>query len=119
MTRPTVPEPSTLLDLLVDTVFVVDAQGQFLYASASCFELLGYTPDELRGHYMIEFVHPDDRGATLNTVWQIMNGEPTPRFENRWQHKDGSAVRLQWAARWSPEHLIRVAVARRVDDAGR
>ena len=115
MPRPSVPAPADLLDLLVDTVFVVDAQGMFLYASASCVDLLGYTPQELLGKYMIELVHPDDRGATLNTVWKIMAGEPTPRFENRWQHKDGSAVMLQWAARWSQDHLVRVAVARRIE----
>jgi hypothetical protein len=62
---------------------------------------------------MIEYVHPDDRGATLQAVWRLANVEPTIRFHNRWLHKDGHAVPIDWVARWSDEHQVRVAVARR------
>ncbi len=61
---------------------------------------------------MIEYVHPDDRGRTLNSVWQIQSGVASDRFENRWLHKDGRAVPIQWAARWSERHQVRVAMAR-------
>jgi PAS domain S-box-containing protein len=108
------PDPATLLDLMADTLFVLDAHGLLLFASPSCERLLGYRPDELVGQYMIEYVHPDDRGHTLNAVWRIMAGQAPGRFENRWRHKDGHDVPIQWAARWSPEHQVRVAVARQV-----
>ena len=99
---------------MVDTLFVLDAHGLLLFASPSCESLLGYKPEELAGQYMIEFVHPDDRGRTLNAVWRIMSGQGPARFENRWRHKDGRDVPIQWAARWSAEHQVRVAVAREV-----
>ena len=114
MDRRALPDPATLLDLLAGTVFVLDAHGLLLYASATCEPLLGYRPDELTGQYMIEFVHPDDRGRTLNAVWRIMAGQGPARFENRWMHKDGRDVPIQWAARWSAEHQVRVAVAREI-----
>jgi PAS domain S-box-containing protein len=111
MTIPRIPA-QRILDLLLDTVFVVDANGRFVDASASCERLLGYTPDELRGTYMIEFVHPDDRSRTLQTAWQVIAGRPSNLFENRWLHRDRHVVHLQWTANWAePEHL-RVAVAR-------
>jgi PAS domain S-box-containing protein len=106
------PTPAELLDLVMDAVFVVDQHGRLLYASAGCTPLLGYAPAELVGSYVIEHVHPDDRSRTLHSIWQITAGAPSTRFSNRWRHKDGRDVALQWAARWSEAHKVRVAVAR-------
>ena len=108
------PDPPRILDLLVDTVFVVDPHGRLLYVSASCVDLLGYAVDELVGTYMVEHVHPDDRGRTLNAVWRIMSGEAVTRFENKWIHKLGHSVPIQWCARWDAEHQVRVAVGRKM-----
>ena len=109
-----IPSPAEILDLLVDTVFVLDAHGRLLYVSASCEKLLGYTAEELRDQYMIEFVHPDDRGTTLGQVWRLMTGEPLIRFENRWIHRNGSSVPIQWCAQWDARRQVRVAVGRRL-----
>ena len=110
----TLPNPSEILDLLVDTVFVLDPHGRLLYVSASCEALLGYKPEELLDKYMIEYVHPDDRGTTLGQVWRVMSGEQLIRFENRWIHKNGGSVPIQWNARWDAKHQVRIAVARRL-----
>ena len=101
-----------LLDLMLDTVFVVDAHGRFVDASASCEALLGYTAEELRGTYMIEYVHPDDRQRTLQTAWKVIAGKPATLFENRWLHRDRHVVHLQWTARWAEPEQLRIAVAR-------
>ena len=108
----------TLLNLLLDTVVVVDAHGRFLYTSASAAQVFGYTPDELRGTYMIELVHHEDRGRTLQTSWQVMSGDPKVGYRNRYVHKDGSTVHIEWSAQWSEEYEVRIAVARRVEPAG-
>ena len=110
----TLPEPAQILDLLLDTVFVLDPHGRMLYVSASCEALLGYKADELVGTYMVEFVHPDDRGKTLNSVWRIMTGEVSVNFENRWIHKLGHSVPIQWSARWDAPHQVRIAVGRKL-----
>jgi PAS domain S-box-containing protein len=110
----TLPEPGEILDQLVDTVFVVDPHGRLMYVSASCEELLGYAVDELAGTYMVEHVHPDDRGRTLNAVWRIMSGESIARFENRWIHKLGHSVPIQWCARWDAAHQVRIATGRKM-----
>ncbi len=113
--RGTLPFPmENLLDLMVDMVCVVDPHGRFLYLNRSCEALLGCTPEELLGRYMIELVHPDDRGPTLLTVWRIMQGNPEMHFENRYVRKDGRVVHVMWSARWSEEHQFRVAVGRDV-----
>ena len=107
------PTPPELVELVSDTVIVLDRHGRLLFATRAAEPLLGYTPDELAGSYMIEHVHPDDRGETLNAVWKVMHagGDPV-HFDNRWRHKDGHDVPLHWASRWSERHQVRVAVAR-------
>jgi PAS domain S-box-containing protein len=110
-----VPEAREILDLVQDAIFVVDEQGNFLYVSAGVQNLLGYRPAELMGKNMIDFVHPDDRNRTLSRVWQIMEGVSATRFVNRWLHKFGHPVLIEWAASWSHKHRVRVASARAVE----
>ena len=103
-----------LLDLLLDTVCVVDAEGRFVFVSASCREMFGYSPEELQGRLMLDLVHPDDRERTLHAAGTIMAGEQRSGFENRYLHKDGRVVDVMWSARWSEVDQLRIAVARDV-----
>jgi GAF domain-containing protein len=57
-------------------------------------------------------VHPDDRARTLRAAAEIMSGDEKTRLENRYIRKDGEVVHIMWSARWSPEHNVRIAVAR-------
>ena len=115
MDSPPLPDAREILDLVQDAVFVVDEHGNLLYVSAGVQNLLGYRAADMLGKNMIEFVHPDDRGRTLSRVWQIMEGVSATRFVNRWLHKFGHPVQIEWAASWSHKHGVRVATARAVD----
>lgn len=107
------PEASRqVLDLLLDVVCAVDSEGRFVFVSASCLDVFGYTPEELRGRNVMSLVHPDDLERTLQTARRIMDGEAHPHFENRYLHKDGRVVDIMWSARWSEDHKLRIAVAR-------
>lgn len=103
-----------ILDLLLDTVCVVDEEGRFVFVGASCEALLGYTPEELLGHNMIELVHPKDRERTLAAAVDIMDGRPSMHFVNRYIRKDGRVVEIMWSARWLEADRLRLAVARDV-----
>ncbi|MEJ2060474.1 MAG: diguanylate cyclase [Gammaproteobacteria bacterium] len=103
-----------VMDLLVDTVCVVDPEGCFVFVSAACERLFGYTQEELIGRNMIELVHPEDRERTLQAAERIMGGYLQTNFENRYVRKDGSVVHVMWSARWSESDGIRLAVARDV-----
>ncbi len=108
-----------VLDLLVDAVCVVDAEGHFVFVSAACERIFGYTPDEMLGRPMIELVHPDDRARTLQAAAAIMAGTPNPHFENRYVRKDGQTVHIMWTARWSEADGLRIAVARDITERKR
>jgi PAS domain S-box-containing protein len=101
-----------VIDLLLDAVCIVDAQGHYLYVSAAYERIFGYAPEEVIGRQMLQLVHPDDRARTLRAAAEIMSGEEKTRLENRYIRKDGEVVHIMWSARWSPEHNVRIAVAR-------
>lgn len=62
---PKLPPLADILDLRPDAVRVVDAEGHFLFVSASFERILGYTRDEVLGRRAFDLVHPDDRAATV------------------------------------------------------
>lgn len=100
------------LDLLLDAVCVVNREGVFLFASAACERIFGYTPAELIGKAVFDLVHPDDKTKTLQAIDEIHEGEAKNHFENRYIRKDGSIAHIMWSARWSDADQVRVAVAR-------
>ena len=113
------PPLSHVLDLLLDAVCVVDAQGQFLFVSSAGERIFGYSAQEMVGRPMIDLVLPADRARTLKAVGEIMTHGHKPHFENRYVRKDGRVVDIMWTARWSPADGVRVAVARDVSEIKR
>ena len=109
-----VHQPTGFIDLLLDAVCAVDVNGRFVFVSAACERIFGYTPQELIGRPMIDLVAPVDRERTLAAADRIMAGDAQLFFENRYVRKDGELVTIMWTARWSEKDQLRVAVARDV-----
>ena len=107
---------ASYIDLLLDAVCAVDGQGRFVFVSAACERIFGYTPQELIGRPMIDLVHPGDRQRTLEAAREIMGGEPKLNFENRYLRKDGRVAHILWSARWSEIDQLRIAVARDITE---
>ena len=60
--------------------------------------MLGWTNEELQAQPFLDFVHPEDRPATLAVMDHLDTGAPTFSFENRYRCKDGSWKWLRWTA---------------------
>jgi len=105
---------SNLVNQLLDPVFVVDEEGRIVFVSEACESLLGYTPGEMVGTPIRQYIHPDDLERTLAAAHRVMKGQPHTDFENRYRHKNGSVVHILWSARWSEDNRLRIAVARDV-----
>lgn len=74
-----------------DGIILLSASGEILFASQSAQRLLGYTQDELVGHYSHEFCHPDDvAGVTSGTEQLLAQPETALTHEFRVSHPDGS-----------------------------
>ena len=106
--------PSNVMDLLLDAICVVDAEGRYLFVSAAFERIFGYAAAEVIGRPMIEMVYPPDRERTLRAAADIMAGQDQLHFENRYVRKDGQLVHIMWSARWSEADQARVAVGRDV-----
>ncbi|RJF92051.1 diguanylate cyclase domain-containing protein [Noviherbaspirillum saxi] len=107
------------VDLLLDAVFLVDVHGRIVYVSAACERILGYTPEEMIGKTMIDFISPEDRARTREEASHVMAGHPRIGFENRYIRKDGSLANIMWSARWSEVDQLRVGVARDITERKR
>ena len=103
---------ASVIDLLLDAICVVDAQGNFVYVSAACERIFGYTPQEMLGKRMIEMVYPEDRARTIAAASEVMADQPLLHFENRYVRKDGGIVHIMWSACWSTDNKLRIGVAR-------
>lgn len=90
-------ELDRFFSLSLDFLCIAHADGYFKRVSPAVTDMLGWTPEEFLARPFIDFVHPDDRLATLCEVErQVVAGEPVLQFENRYQHKDGSWRVLSW-----------------------
>jgi diguanylate cyclase (GGDEF)-like protein/PAS domain S-box-containing protein len=118
-----VTKPHALLagfiDLMMDAVFAVDAEANIVFASASCERIFGYTPGEMIGDNMFNYMHPADRELTRNSIVAVMSGQPQYHFENRYIHKEGHVLHIMWSARWSEAEQLRIGVARDITERKR
>ena len=105
-----------ILDNSFDVICAVDAKGRFVQVSAASEALWGYTPDELIGRPYMDLVYEDDRARTQRIAEQVVAGEATRDFENRYVRKDGRLVDVRWSAVWSEEDRQVFAVARNVTE---
>ena len=103
-----------LLNLMLDTVFVVDGDNHIVFVSDACEALLGYHADELTGTQITDYMHPDDMEITQASILRVISGQPHLDFRNRYIRKDGAIVHILWSARWSEEEGVRIGVARDV-----
>ena len=117
--RSQLPPLNNVLDLLLDVVCLVDAEGQFVFVSAAAEQVFGYKPEELVGRRMQSMIHPDDLERTLKVASEVVKGRALSHFENRYIRKDGQVVHIMWSARWSESDKLRIAVARDVSERKR
>ncbi|MEO7072145.1 MAG: sensor domain-containing diguanylate cyclase [Rhodanobacter sp.] len=113
------PPLAELIDLLPDSVCIVDVDGRFLYVNASFERTFGYSSDEVLGRQAFELVHADDRAATMRQAQQVNDGTLQQHFRNRYIHKDGHTMDIQWSARWLPEYGVRLGLGREVTELRR
>src|SRR5262249_61473779 len=107
-------ERERFFNLSLDLLCTIGADGHFQQLNPAWETILDWTRDELMACPFREFVHPEDRGATLAEVGAIAGGATRPAFENRFRHKDGSYRWVSWTGSLSPGEELVCAVGREV-----
>ena len=88
-----------------DLITVVDRAGVIRFQSPSAERLLGYKPEALTGHALVEFIHADDAQAAAAAIQQALAEPNTPAtVEYRLRHRNGSWRRIQSIGRSTIEH---------------
>jgi PAS domain S-box-containing protein len=81
-----------------DVITCYGGQGTITYISPAVIDVFGYTPQEMIGRRISDFVHPDDYDTCVR-MFDTYLGEPrsaTPfRFEYRAFKKDGTLIWLE------------------------
>ena len=103
-------------EMSIDMLCIAGFDGYFRQINAAWQATLGFTTEELCAVPYVEFVHPDDREATLAEAARLTEGKDTISFENRYRCKDGSYTWLRWHAHADFEAGLIYAVARDIRD---
>lgn len=107
-------ERDRFFTLSPDLLCVANRKGFLERVNPAFEETLGYSARELLERPFLDFVHPEDRGKTVEELEKLSGGEPTVHFENRYLAKDESVVWLSWKATPVVEEGLIYAAARDV-----
>lgn len=103
--RPPADDPSSprlttiandFFEMALDHVAVAGFDGYFKRVNPAWTRTLGWSREELMSRLIIEFVHPDDREATLAGRARLCRGQDMGPHVNRYVCKDGSYRWFEW-----------------------
>lgn len=91
-------ERERFFTLSLDLLCITGTDGFFKQVNPAFTDTLGYTSAELLARPVLDFVHADDRAATLQEMEKLRRGERTIHFESRYQCQDRSWRCISWKA---------------------
>lgn len=106
-------ERDRFFDLSVDLLSTSTPDGRFARLNNAWTRTLGHSLEALRAEPFLDFVHPEDRDATLYELHrQFAEGKTVMNFQNRFRHADGTYRWLEWSSQPSADASVVYAVAR-------
>ncbi|RAL59948.1 hypothetical protein DID88_000574 [Monilinia fructigena] len=84
--------PQKVIEEIKDFMHVLTPNGKIVYASPSCQSLTGYTPEELAGRFIVDFIHPDDSATYVREFNESIASGNALRFYYRFRKKDTTFI---------------------------
>lgn len=107
-------ELENFFSVALDLLCIADTSGNFVKVNKAWENILGYSSEDLEHRQFLEFVHPDDIQATLETMAQLSEQHPILNFTNRYRTKDGDYRYIEW--RSTPSGQLIYAAARDITE---
>jgi len=112
-------ELDRLFSVSVDMIGIAGFDGYWKRVNPAWERALGHSTDHILSKPFVEFVHPEDREATIAEAGKIAQGVETLHFENRYRCKDGSYRWLAWTAIPVVDEGLMYCVARDITESKR
>ncbi len=109
-------ELESFFRLSLDMLAVADFDGYFKRLNPVWERVLGWSREQLLARPYLDFVHPEDREATLAEASGLSRGLETLSFTNRYCCADGSYRWLLWNSSPDPDRQRIYAAARDVTE---
>ena len=103
---------SRYLALTRDVFLVLGFDGVFQKVDGDVESLLGWTAEQMCERRFSHFLHPDELGLSQAEHAQLLEGEITVEFTNRFRTKKRTWRSLEWRAIGVPELELVYATAR-------
>jgi PAS domain S-box-containing protein len=88
----------SFFSLSIDLLLVAGYDGLFKFINPAWTQTLGFSEAEFMAQPFLDFVHPDDRPATVAEVEKLATGAKTVNFRNRYRCRDGTYRWVAWTA---------------------
>ncbi len=105
-----------IFELVPDMICIAGFDGYIKQVNPAFSKTLGWTEEEILSRPWIDFVHPEDKQATIEGGKRLIENGSVSGFENRYLCKDGSYRWLSWSDITQPLEKLIYAVARDVTD---
>jgi len=79
-----------------DLLVLVGPDGVFRAVNPAWTEILGHRQEDVVGRSFLDFIWPDDAGATQQGLDDAAAAHDLTNFENRYRHQDGSPRWISW-----------------------
>ena len=89
-------ELESFFNVALDLLCIADISGNFIKVNKAWETILGYNSENLEKRKFLDFVHPDDMQATLDTMSVLSEQNPIMKFTNRYLTHDGSYRFIEW-----------------------
>jgi len=118
--RLTLEDMEEFFELTLDMICIAGHDGYFKRVNPRWSRVLGYSIEEILAEPFVNFIHPDDREATLAIVGRAFKeGLEIFSFKNRYRCRDGSYRTFAWTSATSLKRSFLCCIARDVTESDR
>jgi PAS domain S-box-containing protein len=109
-------EQREIIENARDVICTLTQNDAFATVSSASISVFGYTPDEMLGQRLVNFVPIDDAAVVRDNLNALKKGVGEQTFNCVFARKDEKNIDLTWSVKWSEEAKTMFCVAHDVTE---